>query len=212
MLPQEVHARLMCARPPSRIRIRFKVRHGSDLDLRSQPGGENWWCGNEIDWSGKSWLTWHDTRCVRMDQFEFNTNPSMSKDWGFSNRCSLALSIDSSLVSLKFYQYHDNHYHHNCRCCPNLFLKLKLGPRSFLRGGDPRRTLCQRSSSVLNSATWGSCWDDKEEEGAVVDERQAVGADEHCLGEKEERRGGVGDCDWYGTLTLRSESWVFRSF
>ena len=38
LLPQEVHARLMRARPPCRVGVRFQIRHGSDLDLRGQPG------------------------------------------------------------------------------------------------------------------------------------------------------------------------------
>ena len=90
----------------------------------------------------------------------------------------------------------------------DLLLKLKLGPRSFLRGGDPSRTLCHRSSSVFN---WFARWEEDVEED--VGEGEGVEMEELGLGEEQQGGGGTMIGSWLcGTLTLRSESWVIGSF
>ena len=90
----------------------------------------------------------------------------------------------------------------------DLLLKLKLGPRSFLRGGDPSRTLCHRSSSVFN---WFARWEEDVEED--VGEGEGVEMEELGLGEQQQGDGGTMIGSWLcGTLTLRSESWVIGSF
>ena len=90
----------------------------------------------------------------------------------------------------------------------DLLLKLKLGPRSFLRGGDPRRTLCHRNSSVFN---WFARWEEDVE--VDVGDGEGVEMEELGLGEEQHGDGGTMSGSWLcGTLTLRSESWVVGSF